>query len=70
MKFGAFVDVLSANGFVLHRQGKTSHAIYRGEINGRVQIVVVAAHRMSDDIAPGTLASMIRQSGLPRTAFK
>src|SRR5574337_1294252 len=31
---------------------------------------LVAAHRMSDDIRPGTLPSMIRQSGLPKRLFR
>jgi predicted RNA binding protein YcfA (HicA-like mRNA interferase family) len=68
--FGRFVEILRAHGFVLHRQSATSHAIYRGEVDGKVQQVVVAAHRMSDDVKPGTLASMIRQSGLPRKLFR
>lgn len=70
MTFDAFVRILEANGFVLHRQGKGSHAIYRGEVNGEIRLVTVAAHRMSDDIKPGTLASMVRQSALPRKLFR
>ncbi|ATQ67346.1 addiction module toxin, HicA family [Methylosinus trichosporium OB3b] len=53
MTFDAFVRILESNGFRLHRQGKGSHAIYRGEANGEVRLVTVAAHRMSDDIKPG-----------------
>lgn len=52
------------------RQGKGSHAIYRGKTNGEVRLVTVAAHRMTDDIEPGTLGSMIRQSGLPKNLFR
>jgi predicted RNA binding protein YcfA (HicA-like mRNA interferase family) len=70
MTFDAFVRILESNGFALVRQGKGSHAIYRGEANGEVRLVTVAAHRMSDDIKPGTLASMIRQSGLPKKLFR
>ncbi len=33
-------------------------------------MVSVACHRESDDIKPGTLASMIRQSGLPKKLFR
>ncbi len=69
MKFWRFVEILEAHGFVLHRHGATSHAIYRGVVDGKVQQVVVAAHRMSDDIKSGTLASMVRQSGLPKKVF-
>ena len=70
MKFAAFIGALSANGFVLHRQGSGSHAIYRGAVGGEVRLVTVAAHRMGDDIKPGTLAAMIRQSGLPKSTFR
>jgi len=62
VKFSAFVQVLAAHGFSLHRQGAGSHAIYRGVVSGEVRLVVVAAHRLSDEIKPGTLASMIRPS--------
>ncbi|MGA9826644.1 MAG: type II toxin-antitoxin system HicA family toxin [Methylocystis sp.] len=33
-------------------------------------LVTVAAHSYSDEIKPGTLAAMIRQSGLPRNLFR
>lgn len=68
--FDAFVKILEANGFAFHRQGKGSHAIYRGGVAGEVKLVVIAAHRMSDDVKPGTLASMIRQSALPKKLFR
>jgi predicted RNA binding protein YcfA (HicA-like mRNA interferase family) len=45
VKFSAFVEVLAAHGFSLHRQGSGSHAIYRGVVSGEVRLVVVAAHR-------------------------
>jgi hypothetical protein len=32
--------------------------------------VDVAAHNLSDEIRPGTLNAMIRQSGLPKSAFR
>jgi predicted RNA binding protein YcfA (HicA-like mRNA interferase family) len=62
--FNVFVRILVSNGFVLARQGN------RGEVNGEVRLVTVAAHRMTDDIKPGTLGSMIRQSGLPKNLFR
>lgn len=68
--FQQFLDVIDKHGFTLHRQGATSHKRYRAVINGQVRYVDVAAHRMSDDIKPKTLASMIRQSGLPKREFK
>jgi predicted RNA binding protein YcfA (HicA-like mRNA interferase family) len=68
--FRDFIAILTANGFSLHRHGATAHAVYRGVVDGQVQVVVVASHRMSDDIKPGTLSAMIRQSGLPKSAFR
>lgn len=70
MKFARFVEIIRANGFDVHRQGAGSHVIYRGLVDGKVCLVTVAAHRMSDEIKPGTLASMIRQSGLPKHLFR
>lgn len=70
MKFSRFIDIIRAHGFDLHRQGSGSHVIYRGVVNGDVKLVTIAAHRLSDDIKPGTLAAMIRQSGLPKGVFR
>jgi predicted RNA binding protein YcfA (HicA-like mRNA interferase family) len=70
VKFGAFIDVLAAHGSVLHRHGSGSHAIYRGVVERSVRLVTIAAHRMGDEIAPGTFASMIRQTGLPKHVFR
>jgi predicted RNA binding protein YcfA (HicA-like mRNA interferase family) len=39
------------------------HAIKKG-------LVTVACHRMSDDIARGTLASILRQAQLDKTEIK
>ena len=33
-------------------------------------MVTVAFHSINDDIHPETLASMIRQSGLPKSLFR
>jgi predicted RNA binding protein YcfA (HicA-like mRNA interferase family) len=61
---------LRKNGFVFHKQGATSHKIYRGVVKGEVRLVTVAAHSISDDVKPGILASIIRQSGLPKSKFR
>ncbi|HET9230454.1 MAG TPA: type II toxin-antitoxin system HicA family toxin [Vitreimonas sp.] len=69
MKFRAFIRILEANGFVLARQ-RASHRAYEGTVDGKVRLVIVACHRESDDIKPGTLSSMIRQSALPKHLFR
>lgn len=70
MKFIRFVKILEANGFAFAGQADGSHAIYQGIVDGELRAVTVAAHRMSDDIKPGTQASMIRQSGLDKKHFR
>ena len=68
--FRRFVEIIEANGFVVHRTGATSHVRYRGVVNGKVMYVDVAAHNVNHEIKPGTLDSMIRQSGLPKRLFR
>ena len=70
LTFRQVVEVLEANGFVEERQGSGSHRQFRGQINGRVQRVTVAYQRVSDEPTPNTLQSIIRQSGLPKSAFR
>ena len=67
--FDEFVEIIVAHGFSLHRQGATSHRRYRAEIDGVVYFVDVAGHG-NERIKPGTLKSMIRQSGLPSRIFR
>ena len=69
MNYRDFVAILESRGFVLERQ-RGSHRIYKGQAGGRVRIVVVAFHGEGADIRLGTLASMIRQSGLPKKLFR
>jgi predicted RNA binding protein YcfA (HicA-like mRNA interferase family) len=70
MKFRDFIQILLKHGFALERQSGTSHRVYKGLFGGRTRVVVVACHRESDDIRPGTLSSMIRQSGSPKHLFR
>ena len=67
--FRRFVELLEAQDFKLHRQ-ESSHRRYRGEVGGQVRLVTVAFHNINDEIKPDTLASMIRQSGLPKSLFR
>lgn len=57
------------HGFELDRQ-RGSHRVYKGHIGGTTRLVVVACHSENDDIKPGILATMIRQSGLPKVTFR
>lgn len=68
--FRQFIEIIESHGFVEHRHGATSHRRFRGMIAGQVKLVTVAYHGLNDDILPKTLASMIRQSGLPKDLFR
>ena len=68
--FKDFIYVLLNHGFELETTSATSHRQYRGVVDGAVRKVTVACHRLTDNIKPGTLASMIRQSGLPKELFR
>jgi predicted RNA binding protein YcfA (HicA-like mRNA interferase family) len=67
--FRRFIEIIESHGFALIRQ-ESSHRRYRGVVHGEVRLVTVAYHAISDEVKPGTLASMIRQSGLPKSLFR
>lgn len=69
MKFQEVIRILLDSRFALDRQ-KGSHRIYKGVVAGKVRMVVVSVHRESDDVKPGTLASIVRQSALPKELFR
>jgi predicted RNA binding protein YcfA (HicA-like mRNA interferase family) len=58
--------ILAANGFDEVRQ-RGSHAIMQRSDGGTTTTVPVPLHR---ELKPGTLAAIIRQSGLPRALFE
>ena len=58
--------ILEAHGFVLVRQ-RGSHAIMQRAVPGSTITVPVPLHK---ELKTGTLASIIRQSQAPRSAFE
>jgi predicted RNA binding protein YcfA (HicA-like mRNA interferase family) len=70
VKFRRIVEILEEHQFELHRHGATSHRQYRRVIDGRVYLVTVAYHSLNEDVLPKTLASIIRQSNLPKKLFR
>ncbi len=68
--FREFIEIIEHSGFVIERHEGTSHRQYRGIVNGKVRKVTVAFHAIGDEIKLDTLASMIRQSNLPRRLFR
>ncbi len=59
------LKVLTKEGFSISRQ-RGSHIILIKFVNGKKRIVVVPSHRELD---PGTLLSIISQSGLTKDDF-
>ena len=51
------------------RHNGTSHRQLRAVIDGEVRMTTLAG-KLSDEVAIGTLQAIIRQSGLPRKAFR
>jgi predicted RNA binding protein YcfA (HicA-like mRNA interferase family) len=69
VKYREVIAILERHGFVLARH-RGSHRRYKGVVNGKVMLVTIACHRESDDVLAETLASIIRQSGLPKALFR
>ena len=70
--FREFIEIIEANGFEIV-SGRTtgSHRQYKRSANkGETRLVTVAYHNINDDVLPGTLSSMIRQSGLPKRLLR
>lgn len=53
----------------LHRQ-EGSHRRYTKVTETEAFHVTVAAHNINDEVRPGTLKAMIRQSGLSQNLFR
>ncbi|MDE0280345.1 MAG: type II toxin-antitoxin system HicA family toxin [Gammaproteobacteria bacterium] len=68
MKVRDVIRILESNGFELDRT-RGSHRQFEGIIGGRRRLVTVS-DKDNQDVKPGTLNSIRRQSGLPRKAFR
>lgn len=66
-KFKDIIRLFEKQDFELDRRSGNSR-IYKGIVGGKVRLVSIHYHRGSDDIKPGTLNSMIRQSGPCRSS--
>ncbi|MDG6913118.1 MAG: type II toxin-antitoxin system HicA family toxin [Nitrososphaerota archaeon] len=68
LKYKEVEHILLDAGFTPIRQ-RGSHRMYEGKVNGKRHVVTPAPHKWSDDVGSKTLASIIRQSGLPKDRF-
>ena len=66
--FRDMIRFLESRGFELFRQSGSART-YKGMIKGQIRVVTIHYHRGGDDIKPGTLRSIIRQSGIPKKDF-
>jgi len=69
VKYRGFVSILLAHGFTLLPRTATSHRKYEGNVNGERKMITVSGDD-GDDILAKNLASMKRQSGLPKKLFR
>ena len=61
MKVKEIIKILKADGWYQARQ-KGSHIQFKHE--HKKGLVTVSYHRLSDDMAPGTLNSILKQAGI------
>ena len=67
MRIREIIKLIESDGWYLDRQ-KGSHRQYRHpEKKG---IVTISVHKLSDDIAPGTLGSILKQAKLDKMKGK
>ena len=69
MKYRDFERILMDWGFVEVRQSGR-HRQLEAVIDGKRRLVTVAYSRGGEDIRDRNLASMVRQSGLPKKLFR
>ena len=63
------IAILLAHGFELDRQ-EGSHRQYKGTVDGKTQLVTIAAHNDKEIMPQGTISSIIRQSSLSKKKFR
>jgi predicted RNA binding protein YcfA (HicA-like mRNA interferase family) len=69
--FREVIEIIERNGFALvPARTSGSHRQYKRIRDGEVRLVTLAYHNINDDVLPDTLASIIRQSGLPKRFFR
>jgi predicted RNA binding protein YcfA (HicA-like mRNA interferase family) len=69
--FREVIEIIEANSFeIVPGRTSGSHRQYKQTRAGETRIVTIAYHNINDDVLPDTLASIIRQSGLPKRLFR
>lgn len=63
MKVREAINIIEKDGWYLARQ-KGSHKQYKHSL--KKGLVTIAAHKQSDEIAPGTLSSIFKQAQIDK----
>jgi predicted RNA binding protein YcfA (HicA-like mRNA interferase family) len=64
MKAKALIQIIEEDGWFLVRQ-KGSHRQYKHPV--KIGLITIAFHKLSDEVAKGTLNSILKQAGLKDT---
>lgn len=67
MKVKEIIKLIEKDGWYLTRQ-KGSHMQFKHSV--KKGLVTIACHRMSDDVAKGTLASIFRKAQIDKSEIK
>lgn len=70
MTYRQLMRILADNDCKVVRNPSGSHVIYERITPEKRYVFPVSSSKSGDDVAPGTLAAIIRQSGLPKKLFK
>ncbi len=70
MNYRQVATILEQHGFAFERYGKGSHRVYQAFHSGHRWSVILSFGRLGEDVKPGTLNSIIRQSGLSKDVFR
>lgn len=69
--FREVIAIIEANGFeIVPGRQSGSHRQYKKITDGKVRLVTLAYHNINAVVLADTLASIIRQSGLPKALFR
>ncbi|WPP52960.1 type II toxin-antitoxin system HicA family toxin [Catalinimonas niigatensis] len=61
MKYKEVIKVIENDGWAVSRQ-RGSYRVYKH--SSKKGIVIIAAHRLADEVPPGTLSAILKQAGL------
>ena len=70
LKYRDVITILKNLGFSPEQTGSTSHQAWIMKRDNKTYAVTIMFHGSNTEFRPGTLNSMIRQSGIPKEVFR